>query len=157
MGIYAFYLIVTNSEDAKDLSKGKMTIINAILGFMVVKIAWVLVGAMYGKVQCQGSSFMGVQLCTNALTDPNTSEAIRLAAKVVNYVNGFIFLIVVLSIIYAGWLILSAGGDSKQLDKAKKVILYAFLGVLLIVVSLILFNVFAGLDGGGSGLRFGVG
>lgn len=62
--------------------------------------------------------------------------------KVINYFNGFIGLIVVILIIYAGFLVLTGGGDDDKLKKAKSIILYAVIGIFLLVASYILFNFF---------------
>jgi len=155
MGVYAFFKIVTSAGDAKGLDAGKMTIVNAVIGFMVIKIAWVLVGSLYGKAQCEGTRFLGIELCTNAISDPNLSETARLFAIILSYINGFLFLIVVILIIYAGWLILSSQGDDKKMSKAKKIIKYILIGLVLVSVSILLFNFLSGRNAWSGGSIYG--
>ena len=45
---------------------------------------------------------------------------------------GIIFLVLVL---YAGWLWMTAGGDAKQVDKAKEIMLRAVIGLIILLAS----------------------
>jgi hypothetical protein len=62
--------------------------------------------------------------------------------KVINYFNGFIGLITVILIIYAWFLVLTGAWDDEKLKKAKSIIVYAFIGIFLLVSSYALFNFF---------------
>lgn len=50
-------------------------------------------------------------------------------------------------IIFAGFKFILAGGDAKQLDGARKMIVYAVAGLLLILLSSLILNVIAGVTG----------
>ena len=54
---------------------------------------------------------------------------------VVNYVISLIAIVAVAMIIYAGYLYISSGGDEKKLVQAKSLILYAVIGLVVVVVS----------------------
>lgn len=62
--------------------------------------------------------------------------------KIINYINGFLFLICVLLIIYAGWLVLISAGDEEKMKKAKNIIIYVFVGFVILVASHALFRFF---------------
>ena len=47
-------------------------------------------------------------------------ELIRSIINIINYVLGFLALIAIIIVLYAGFLWMTAGGDSKKVDKAKK-------------------------------------
>src|SRR6056297_3526381 len=77
----------------------------------------------------------------------------------VNFVNiafTFLAIVAVIIIIYAGYLWMTSGGNSERIEKAKKVLLGAVIGLILIlssfaIVSFVL-NTGAGTDpGGGDG------
>lgn len=45
-------------------------------------------------------------------------------------------------IIYAGFLVLTGGGDEEKSEKAKKTIIYAIIGILIILFSYVIFRAF---------------
>ena len=53
----------------------------------------------------------------------------------VNYVISIIAIVAVVMIIYAGYLYVSSGGDEKKLGQAKSLILYAVIGLVVVIVS----------------------
>lgn len=59
-----------------------------------------------------------------------------------NYLNGFLALLSVILIIYAGWLVLISAGDEEKLKKAKGTIIYIALGLILLVGSHAIFRFF---------------
>lgn len=69
----------------------------------------------------------------------NTSFRLYLQ-KVVNFVLSFLGLIAVIFLIYAGYLYVVDGGADGQKDKAKKIIIYVSIGILVILASYALVN-----------------
>lgn len=53
----------------------------------------------------------------------------------INYFLGFLGLIAVAFLIYAGVLMVTAGGDDDQVTKARKIITYAVVGIVIILLS----------------------
>ena len=45
-------------------------------------------------------------------------------------------------ILYAGWLVFISGGEEEKLKKAKKIVLYVALGIILLVASQAIFRFF---------------
>ena len=105
MAFYAFYRIISAGGDEEKTKKGKKTIVAGLLGFLLIKIPGVLVASIYGKVECKD---VVLGICQTSISDPNLNDTTRIMTKVINYFNGFIGLVVVLLIIYAGWLILAS-------------------------------------------------
>jgi len=139
MAFYAFFKIVGAGGEEEKIKKGKNTVLAALLGFILLKVPGVLVSSIYGKAQCS-DTILGV--CQMTLADPNLSDTTRIMTTLVNYLNGFIGLITVLLIIYAGWLTLSSAGDEEKVKKAKSIVKYAIIGIFLLVASYTLFNFF---------------
>ena len=106
---------------------------------MLLKVPRVLVESIYGKAECT-SRILGI--CRVGVTDPNLGATVQIMTKAVNYFNGFIGIVTVILIIYAGFLVITGGGDDEKLKKAKQIIIYAALGILIVVVSYALFNFF---------------
>jgi uncharacterized BrkB/YihY/UPF0761 family membrane protein len=69
----------------------------------------------------------------NSATD---GEAIRQAIlDLINFVLTFVGIIAVAFIIYAGFLMLTAGGNEEQIENGKKIIIWASVGILVILFS----------------------
>lgn len=68
----------------------------------------------------------------------------QLLLTIVGYFMTFLGLLAVLMIIYAGVLYVTAAGKDDQVDKAKKIILYSIVGLLVIMLSWALVNTVLG-------------
>lgn len=69
---------------------------------------------------------------------PNASAQGTLGQNVIiiiNYILGFLGLIAVIFLIYAGILMVTAGGNDDQIGKARKIITYAVIGIVIILLS----------------------
>lgn len=60
--------------------------------------------------------------------------------KVLNFILSFLGLIAIIAIIYAGYMYIVAAGEDGQIEKAKKTIIYAIIGLIVVVVSYALVN-----------------
>jgi len=69
---------------------------------------------------------------------------------VVNYFLTFTGLIAVIFVIYAGILMITAQGEDDQVEKGKKILTYAAIGIIVILLSysIVNFVIFAGKNGG---------
>ena len=54
---------------------------------------------------------------------------------IINYFLGILGLVAVAFLIYAGILMVTAGGNDEQITKARKVIMYAVVGIVIILLS----------------------
>lgn len=54
---------------------------------------------------------------------------------IINYFLGVLGLIAVAMLIYAGVMMVTAGGDDQQVGKARKIITYAIIGIVIILLS----------------------
>lgn len=68
------------------------------------------------------------------------SSARELVLTIVNYFLYFLGLIATLMVIYGGVLYVTAAGDTESVDKGKKVIMYALVGIIIILLSFALVN-----------------
>lgn len=63
-----------------------------------------------------------------SVTDPRI-----VAAKIIRIALGFLGIIAVGLIIYAGWLWMTAAGDEQKIEKAKKILINAVIGLIIIL------------------------
>lgn len=67
-----------------------------------------------------------------------------LLLRIVNFFLTFLGVIAVLMVIYGGILYITAQGDSGKADKGKKIIMYAIVGIVIIMLSFALINTVLG-------------
>lgn len=63
---------------------------------------------------------------------------------IVNFFLTFLGLLAVVMVIYGGFLYVSSAGEEENVTKAKKILMYAVIGIVLIVVSFALVNTLLG-------------
>ena len=97
-----------------------------------------LVQSIYGRARCDTPILFSV--CK--IEDPNLSGFVSVFTSIVNYVNGFLALVIVILTLYAGFLVLTSGGDEEKVKKAKNILTYIVIGVIILISSYILFNLF---------------
>lgn len=66
---------------------------------------------------------------------------------IVNFFLTFLGLLAVIMVIYGGFLYVSSAGNEENVNKAKKILLYAVLGIVVIIVSFALVNTLLGAAG----------
>lgn len=142
MAVYAFYIIVTGGGDEEKLKKWKNIIIYAFIGFLLVRLPKPLITAIYGepKEACKDTNWLSIWSCE--LSEKKLSGGIEVFWKLMNYLNSFLMLLAVILVIYAGWLVFISGWDEEKLKKAKHIIMYILLWLVLIVASNALFRFF---------------
>lgn len=94
-----------------------------------------------------------------------TSDLRSIIVNIVNIALGFLGIIAVIIIIYGGWLWMTSGGNPEKLDRAKKTLINAAIGILVIISSYAIITFFTqgtinATQGGGapgSGLNLGNG
>lgn len=69
-----------------------------------------------------------------------TGSPAEFISRVVNYVLGFVGIVLIVILIYGGFLYLTSAGNEKQIETAKKVLTYAIIGMVIIFASYIIAN-----------------
>lgn len=72
------------------------------------------------------------------LPQQSTSDPVEFIAKIVTYLLGFLGVIFLVLVLYAGVLWMTAMGDPKKVDKAKGIIRTAAIGIVVIVLALVI-------------------
>ncbi len=67
-----------------------------------------------------------------------------LVLKIINFFLGFLGLLAVIMVIYGGFLYVSSAGNQEKVDSAKKILLYAVIGIVVIIISFALVNTLLG-------------
>lgn len=93
---------------------------------------------LYGATAlAQGTGFLSTEDNVQKVSDATggANDARTLVLRIVNFFLGFLGLLAVLMIIYGGVLVVTSAGDPEKAGKGKKILLYAAIGILIILLS----------------------
>lgn len=143
MAIFAFFRLVTANGNEEAIKSGKMTIVYAIFWFIIVKLADEIVQAFYGRIDCNNTSgwFINTQ-ANNCINRSDISEWIYIITNILNWLNGFVAIVVLIMIIYAGLQIMLSGWDEEKIKKWKQSIIYIAIGIAILIVNYLVLTFF---------------
>jgi len=78
---------------------------------------------------------------TGTGTISSTTELVGLILGLVNWFAWFVALAAVLFGLYAGVLFITAGGDDEKITKAKNILLYAIVGIVVAILAFSIVNI----------------
>lgn len=120
-------------------------ILSAVLLFLFVTPTLVLASDVIGVNDAAGLG----------LPDAGGRDIKTILVDIVKYFLTFVGIIAVVVMIYAGWLWMTSAGDARKLEIAKKTLLNAVIGLVIIILSFIIVswvaNIMYGIDGSGGG------
>ncbi len=143
IAVFAFYTLVTANGNEEAIKNSKNSIVYALIGFLIVRFAQEVVEAFYGKINCEdyGNGFIVVDggKCVN---QADVSEWINIVIMLINWFNGFVALVVLLMIMYAGSQILLSGGDEEKIKKWKQSIIYIAVWLVILALNYLILTFF---------------
>lgn len=133
----------------------------SILGVILVTVFFIFIFSLPALAQTTSAEISsggpidpGLDILEEPLGLP-TQDVRVVIARIIRIALGFVGIVMVVLIMYGGWLWMSAGGNSEQINKAKKVIINAAIGlaIMLSAYAIVLFvmRLFGIGDGGGLG------
>ena len=125
--VLAAFKLLNSRGDADKLNKAKTQITWSVLGIILAGLAEILVFRVVFPDQ-------GMRI-------PDTVELAKLLVTITNFISGFISTIAVSYIIYAGYLYVISRG-TEGVDKAKKMVSGAIIGLLIAMAAFGLVNTF---------------
>ena len=75
-----------------------------------------------------------------------------LISRILNWLLGLTGILAVIGFVISGILYLTAAGDEDQVEKAKSVMMYSIIGLVVALIGLIVVNALSGLIGGAGGV-----
>ena len=143
MMFFAFYRMITSNGEEESLKKAKNTILYAFIWFFIVRFAKAIVETVYGKAACTQVIWGIIQINSwNCINPAQISWAVNIVVSIINWLNGFVGIAVVLMILYAGFTIFTSAGDEEKVKKAKKIIIYVIVWMLILVVNWLILTFF---------------
>jgi hypothetical protein len=142
MAVYAFYVLVTANGNDERVKKWKNIVVYAIIGFLLMRMPSLLVPAIYGEPDIDCKNIWWVNIGTCELENKNLAASINIFGKILTYLSGFLALVAVLLVIYAGWLVFSSAWEEEKLKKAKNIMIYIAVGFIALIASHVIFRFF---------------
>ncbi len=130
IAIFSYYRIITANGNDEKISSWKKSVVFAIVGFLVITVARKIVKFTYDKTYCDIRWWVTVTSCSKVewLTD-----GVQFIVTVINWVNGFVWILVVLMIIYTWAQLIFSQWDEEKVKKAKKSILYIIIWMVILI------------------------
>lgn len=143
MAIFAFYRLITANGNEEAVKSGKMTILYALIWFLIIRFAQAIVEAFYGRIDCTsfGGGFI-VWAWENCLNSIDVSEGAGIIITIINWLNGFVAIAVMIMLIYAGAQILLSGGDEEKVKKWKQSVVYIAIWLFILVANYLILTFF---------------
>ncbi len=130
--LWASFLLLTSVGQPAKLSQARSTLLYAIIGAVVLIMAVPLVSLV-------GSAMGGGITITSSITSCNPANATTDALTVLaNIINWFSWLLAILSVamgLYAGFLYMTAKGESQKVATANNVLVYTVIGVVVAILA----------------------
>lgn len=136
--VYAGFLWTTAQGDEKQVKKAKDIMGNAVMGLVITLLAYS--ATFYGLVYV-GSDQADVGLDTLVITAGNAgintgfTDPIANIGSYISVILNLLGVVLLLIFMYAGFLWMTASGDSKQVDKAKMMMRNAVIGLVITLLS----------------------
>jgi hypothetical protein len=119
-----------------------MTILYALIWFIVVKLAGKIVSTVYWKINCKDNDFYYVyDVCE---LEGEIDWFARMIVMVVKWMNSFVWILTILVIIYVWAQLLFSNWDTEKLKKAKMSILYVAIWIAVLVLNYLILTFIIG-------------
>ncbi len=123
----------------KKVSKIRKKIAVGLLIIIIMVMAAAFLFLSPSPALAQGSAnnmlWGGYESNVQETTGLGTTDIRIVIAKIIRYLLGFLGIIALLLIMYAGWLWMSSGGNEEKIARAKKTLINAAIGLIIIVTS----------------------
>ena len=94
---------------------------------LIVGIAAISAGSLHAAVY--GGGGLNMTPVSGISSSTNISDLI---VTLITFLLDFVLIVAVLAVVVAGFFLIASGGDEAQKDKAKNIIIYAVIGILVI-------------------------
>ena len=115
-------------------------LISKITSFLVLFIAFSPLGKaqIFGGEDTLNDAEEGLQAINTALAPTGVSGTDNLSDLILGYVNfslPYLTLAAFVGFVYAGFLYVTSYGNDEQVQKSKKIMIYAVIGLILVIIS----------------------
>jgi len=142
IAIYAFYRLVTANGNEEATNSAKKTIGLALIWFLIVYLARAIVEAFYGRINCNPHNIGPIIISGECRNIQDISAWVQIIINIINWLNAFVAIIVVLMILYAGAQILLSAWDEEKLKKSKNSLIFIAIGIFILISNYLILTFF---------------
>lgn len=136
IAIFSFYKMVTANGDEEKAKTWKMSIVYAIIGFIVIKVARVIVDATYWKTFCP------IEWVTCSDWIKTLEDGTSIIFDIINWLNWFVWIAVVIMIVYIWAQLIFSWGEEEKIKKAKTAMIYIFVWIMILILNYLILTFF---------------
>jgi hypothetical protein len=140
--IFAFYMMITSNWEEEKYKSWLKTVMYAFIWFILVKLSDTIITAIYWELGDRWVKCEEYDIYWNCVMSPDMKEAVNIVAKVINWMNGFVWILIIIMIMYAWAQVLLWNWDEEKLKKAKKSIVYITIWIAILVMNYLILTFF---------------
>lgn len=125
--IYGGYLYIFSAGESTKATAGKKTLTQAFIGLAIVMSAYVIMNSIRIALLGTGGAFN-----CNLANSTGCPTANEVVTNAIQWFIGMAGVVAVIFIVYGGIAYTTSAGDASKLDKAKKTITYALIGLAIV-------------------------
>ena len=130
--VYTGFKLIITSESEEARGNAVKSLLYIVLGVAVLMLAPVIVKALFGLDINEGGKVLPSFGSDNSFSlESQVGGIIGLIIQGINYLLGFVGILALLAIVYAGTLMILGFGDDERVSKGKSIIIYAILAMIL--------------------------
>ena len=134
--VYAFFQLITSNWDEEKAKTWKQSVLYAVIWFIVVQISSWLVSSIYWVTQCTNFQI------TNCANKTDINWIAFIVVRIIDWMNGFVAIVVTILIIYAWFLTLISAWDEEKLKKAKSSIIFITIWLFILFANYLILTFF---------------
>jgi len=129
MILYGAFQILTAGDDSKKYESGKDTIKWTVIGFVIILLA--------SGIPSLISELLGADTSSTdtSATGSTYSSVVAIITNIGNWMFGIILALSVVFLLYAAFLYVTSAQDEKNIDKAKDIIKYVVIAIIIAVLT----------------------
>ncbi len=129
--IYGGYQYVFSGGDPGKVANGKRTLAQAFIGLAITMSASVIMGAIRIALMNGNGNIGNCDLTsTSQCIDPNT-----MVTNLIQWTIGMVGIVAAIFVVYGGISYITSSGDAGKVQKAKQMILYALIGIIIVALA----------------------
>lgn len=141
IAIYTFFKFISSNWNNDTLKNGKNTILYSIIWFILVKVSSTLIKAIYWE--CTTTSSLTRITCGR---EPNLEWISWIISSIINWMNSFIWIWIVILIIYSWLQIIFSQWDEEKLNNWKKWLLFIVIGIWILMMNYLIVTFFLNIN-----------
>lgn len=142
IAMYAFYRLVTANGNEEAIWWAKKTIWFALVWFLIIYLARAIVEAFYGRINCNPHTIGPIIISGECRNIQDISSWVQIIINLINWLNAFVAIVVVLMILWAGTQILLSAWDEEKLKKSKNSLIFIAIGIFILISNYLILTFF---------------